>query len=168
LAGVDAEHGAADAGVFVAAGSAVGTAAVAEFEFPGLEVLLELRPFLGGGFAVFVGRSGGASVVEKCSVGADQVFLEDGEVAWVVSRRSAAMIALRISLLTVAGCSLPRCGFAEGGTDVVLDGASVGVQRGRGASAVRDLFLELRFPQVDELSELVHRGGADGCPGSDR
>ncbi|OFB39183.1 hypothetical protein Manayef4_20850 [Frankia sp. CgMI4] len=32
MAGVDAEHGAADAGVFVDAGGAVGASAVAEFE----------------------------------------------------------------------------------------------------------------------------------------
>lgn len=36
--GVDAEHGAADAGVFVFAGGAVGSAAVAEFEFADLGV----------------------------------------------------------------------------------------------------------------------------------
>ena len=60
-----AEHRAADAGVFVAAGGAVGTGAGAELELAGVEVLLELAPFGVGGLAVFGFRAGGATVVEE-------------------------------------------------------------------------------------------------------
>lgn len=60
--GIEALAGAADAGVLVFAGGAVGAAALAEFEFAGLEVLLELSPFLLGWFAV-LGLRGGRLVV---------------------------------------------------------------------------------------------------------
>jgi hypothetical protein len=55
LCRVEAEVGAADAGVFVDAGGAVGAEAVAERDAAELEVLLELGPFVGGDVAVFGG-----------------------------------------------------------------------------------------------------------------
>ncbi|GAA3597819.1 hypothetical protein GCM10022235_81940 [Kribbella ginsengisoli] len=57
-----------------------------------------------------------------------------------------------------AGCGcFADAEFAEGGADVVLEGAEVGVQRGGGAGAVGDLLLELGDPKVDEVVDLVHR-----------
>ena len=52
LGGVDAEDGTADAGVFVLAGGAVGAGAGAELDPAECEVLLELVPLFGAGFAV--------------------------------------------------------------------------------------------------------------------
>ena len=58
LGEVEAEHGAADAGVFVVAGGAVGAVAGAvagaEGDLAEVEVVAELGPFGVGGFAVLV------------------------------------------------------------------------------------------------------------------
>ena len=55
--GVDAQHWAADAGVFVFAGCGVGASVLAEFDFAFVEVLLELGPFgVGDGRYSVVGR----------------------------------------------------------------------------------------------------------------
>jgi hypothetical protein len=60
--GVDAQHGAADAGVFVFARGGVWASALAEFDFAFVEVLLELGPFVVGDGAVFDGWAAGAPV----------------------------------------------------------------------------------------------------------
>lgn len=67
--------------------------------------------------------------------------------------------------LSMRGVCLSDAEFAEGEADVVLDGASVGVQGCGGASAVGDLFLELRLPEVEEMGQLVHRRGVAGLAG---
>ena len=60
------------------AGGSVGAAAGAEFELALFEVLLELAPFLIGGFAVLGLGADGPALVEEGPVGADEVVLEDG------------------------------------------------------------------------------------------
>src|SRR3954469_15719426 len=62
LGGVDAQHRAADAGVFVFAGGAVGPGAGAELELAQSEVGVELAPFVLGRVAVFGLRSRGATL----------------------------------------------------------------------------------------------------------
>jgi hypothetical protein len=57
---------------------AVRASAFAEFEFAGLEVLLELAPFLFGGLTVFGQGSLGASTVDERPVGTDEFFVEHG------------------------------------------------------------------------------------------
>ena len=74
------QDGAADAGVLVPTGSAVGPGAGAQGDLPQFEVLLELRPFLVGGFSVFRGRPGRSALIQEVAVGADQVVLEDRDV----------------------------------------------------------------------------------------
>src|SRR5581483_9424217 len=81
LARVDPQHGAADAGVFVRAGTAVGAPAAAEFEFALFEVLLELAPFGVGGFAVLGLGAQRSAGVEEPAIGADQLVVEDCVVA---------------------------------------------------------------------------------------
>lgn len=61
-------------------GDAVGAGAGAQGDFPQFEVLLELRPFLVGGFSVFRGWPRRAAFVQEAAVGADQVVLEDRDV----------------------------------------------------------------------------------------
>lgn len=75
--GVQAQARAADAGVFVFAGGAVGAATFADFELAGLEVLLEVAPFLVGGLAVFGLGSFGSPLVDEGAVGADEVRVEE-------------------------------------------------------------------------------------------
>ncbi|MEU4814884.1 hypothetical protein AB0G03_04445 [Micromonospora aurantiaca] len=78
LGRIDAEHRAADAGVLVVAGGAVGTSPGAEFELSELEVLLELLPLGIRGIPVSTaGRRARRSATN--AVGADQVVLEDRE-----------------------------------------------------------------------------------------
>lgn len=79
--GVDVEHWAADAGVLMVAGGAVGAAAVGELDLAVVEVGLELGPFLVGGRPVLVGRTLGASSVEGTLVVADEIFVADRDVA---------------------------------------------------------------------------------------
>lgn len=67
--------------MFVFARGGVGAAAGAEFEFAKVEVLLKLAPFGGGGLAVLAAGAQGASLVEEAAVGADEVVVEDREVA---------------------------------------------------------------------------------------
>ena len=67
------------------AGRAVGTAALAELQFPELEVLLELASLLLGRFAVLGRWPECPPVVEERPVGADELFIEDRAMyAWVV------------------------------------------------------------------------------------
>jgi hypothetical protein len=66
LFGVDSQHGASDAGMFVLAWGAIGSAAGAQFEFAFMEVLAELDPFLFGWFPVFGFRSDASSFVDVC------------------------------------------------------------------------------------------------------
>jgi len=80
LARVDAEHGAAHAGVFVLAGAAVGAGAGAEFDLAQGEVLLELAPFRVGGLAVLGLGPDGAAFGQVGAVGPDQLVLEDRDV----------------------------------------------------------------------------------------
>jgi hypothetical protein len=76
LAGVDAKHGATYAPL-VRAGCAVGASAVAEFDLSEMEVLLELRPFGLGRFAIFIAGADGSAPVDEATVGADEVVLID-------------------------------------------------------------------------------------------
>ncbi|MGV9866966.1 hypothetical protein, partial [Rhodococcus koreensis] len=69
-----------DAGEFMAAAAAVWSAAFAEFQFAGLEMLLELPPFFLCRFAVLSFWSDGPAFVEKGPVGSDEVFVEHGHV----------------------------------------------------------------------------------------
>lgn len=55
--GVDVQHWAADARVFVFAGSRVGAAALAELDLAFVEALVELGPFLVGDGPVIAGRA---------------------------------------------------------------------------------------------------------------
>lgn len=80
---VDAQHRAADAGVFVFAGCRVRTPAGSEFELAGVEVLLELGPLLRCGFAVVVNGPSCPAAAEARPVGADQIVLEHGKVTFV-------------------------------------------------------------------------------------
>jgi hypothetical protein len=67
--------------VFVLAGRAVWAPAGAEFDLAFVEVFVELGPFLAGGFPVLLDRSELAAVVEEGDVVADDVLVEDGDVA---------------------------------------------------------------------------------------
>jgi hypothetical protein len=75
--GVDAQHRAADAGVFVLAGGAVGAAAGAQFDLALVEVLLELVPLPAGGLAVLLGGAELSTLGEEGHVVADDVLVED-------------------------------------------------------------------------------------------
>ena len=68
-----------------------------------------------------------------------------------VSRRGVVASPMRIS---------------EGWADVVLDGAAVGVERCRRASPIGDLVFKAPFPEIDEVTDLVHRGQFASCAGS--
>ena len=81
LVGVDAEEGAADAGVFVDAGGGVGAAAGAEFDFAVFEVVEELVPFGVGDVSVFVAGSLLAAASDEGAVVFDDVVVVDGDVA---------------------------------------------------------------------------------------
>ena len=74
---VDAHHGAAEAGVLVLAGAAVGSSASAQFQLAQLEMCVELAPFGVGGFAVLGLGPDRSALIEESAVGADQVVLED-------------------------------------------------------------------------------------------
>ncbi len=78
---VDVHHGAADADVFVFAGGGVGAPAVAELDFAGVEVGLELVPFCGVDWLVLPGWPAGSSAREVGLVVPDDIFVEDGDVA---------------------------------------------------------------------------------------
>ena len=78
--GVDVEHGAADAGVFVAAWGGVWAAAAAEFDFAFVEVRFELCPFVVGDGWVFLWWAECAAALEVGLVVAGDVFVEDGDV----------------------------------------------------------------------------------------
>lgn len=78
---VDVEHRASDAGMFVLAGGTVGAPAGAEFDLSAVEVLLELVPFLVRRVAVLALRPDLTTVVEKVLVVADDVLVEDRDVA---------------------------------------------------------------------------------------
>jgi len=78
---VHMQHRAADAAVFVFASSGVGAPAAAEFDLPLVEVGFELIPLLAGDGAVLAGRSSSAARGEVGLVVADDVFVEDGDVA---------------------------------------------------------------------------------------
>ena len=80
LVGVGAEHGAADAGVFVAAWGGVWAAAAAEFDFAFVEVRFELCPFVVGDGWVFLWWAECAAALEVGLVVAGDVFVEDGDV----------------------------------------------------------------------------------------
>lgn len=54
---VDVEHGAADAGVFVAAWGGVGAATAAEFDFAFVEMRFELGPLCGGDGLILLRRA---------------------------------------------------------------------------------------------------------------
>ena len=75
------EHRAPNAGVLVLAGGAVGAGAGAEFDLAFVEVLLELGPFGVADRAVLVGVADLAALLEVGLVVADDVFVEDGDVA---------------------------------------------------------------------------------------
>lgn len=62
------------------AGGAVGAGTIAQFELASVEVLLEIAPFVIGGFAVLLDGTDGATLVKKGPVRADQVLLEHGHV----------------------------------------------------------------------------------------
>jgi hypothetical protein len=79
-AGSGAQHGAADADVLVLAWAAVGAHARAEFDLAFGEVLLELRPLLGGRLAVFGAGPHGAAPGDERAVVSDHVVLVDGNV----------------------------------------------------------------------------------------
>ncbi|WP_189111645.1 hypothetical protein [Streptomyces camponoticapitis] len=66
--GVDVEHRAADASVFVLAGCPVGAPAGPELDLPAVEVLLELAPLLRGRVAVLAGWSDLAAVMQMSLV----------------------------------------------------------------------------------------------------
>jgi hypothetical protein len=78
---VDTEHGAANTGVFVAAGCGVGTPAVAELQRAFVEVFLELDPLGVGGWSIFLGGSHRPPVGEMGLVVAHDVFVEHRNVA---------------------------------------------------------------------------------------
>ncbi len=80
LSRVRPQHRAAEAGVFVPARRAVGAGAGAEFELAAGEVLLELGPLLGGGFAVLLAGALGAAPVHERGVVAQHVVLVDRNV----------------------------------------------------------------------------------------
>jgi hypothetical protein len=63
------------------------------------------------------------------------------------------------------GGGLADAEFGEGGSDVVLDCASVGVEGGGGSFPIRDPLLELLLPEVYEVGDLVHRGEGAGLVG---
>ncbi|MFE9804807.1 hypothetical protein ACWC98_35620 [Streptomyces goshikiensis] len=67
--------------MFVLAGGAIGTSACAEFDLALVEVPFELVPLVAGDVAVFVVGAELASCVEAGEVVADEVFIEDGDVA---------------------------------------------------------------------------------------
>ncbi|MGI5170397.1 hypothetical protein ACQEU3_39210 [Spirillospora sp. CA-253888] len=89
LSGVDLQHEAPDTGMLMVAGDAVGASAGAEFDFAQLKALLEFRPFLFGGFAVFGCGADGPVAVKEGPVVLGQVFLEDGR-GWPVRSVSPA------------------------------------------------------------------------------
>jgi hypothetical protein len=72
---------AADAGVLVDAGGAVGAEAVAESDAPELEVLLELGPLLGGDVAVLGRVAQGPAAGDELLVAGDDLVLEHSGVA---------------------------------------------------------------------------------------
>jgi len=78
---IDPQHRAADAAVLVFAGRGVRAPALAEFDLAFVEVLIELGPFGLGHRTVFAGWPGGAPVGQVGLVVADDVFLEDGDIA---------------------------------------------------------------------------------------
>jgi hypothetical protein len=71
LGGVDAQEGAADAGVLVDAAGAVGSAAVAEGDAAALEVTEELLPLGVGGGAVFLAGAELAAAADEGAVAVD-------------------------------------------------------------------------------------------------
>jgi hypothetical protein len=79
-AGLGAQHGAADAGVLVRAGGAVGAVAVAVGDFPQGEVLFECVPFGLGGLTVFLSGPVLAPGLDERLVGADDLVGVDGGV----------------------------------------------------------------------------------------
>ena len=80
LFGVDSQHWASDAGVFMLTGRSIGSAAGAQFEFAFVEVLAELGPFFVGRFPVFDFRSDASSFVDVRPVGADHLIGKDGKI----------------------------------------------------------------------------------------
>src|SRR5262249_28326725 len=81
LAGVDAQHRAADAAVLVDAAGSVGTAAVAEGELAALEVAEELFPFGVGRGAVLGAGPQCPAAGDEPPVPADDFLGVDGLVA---------------------------------------------------------------------------------------
>src|SRR5690606_38130548 len=79
--GVDVQHRAADAGVFVCAGRPVGPAAGPQLDPALVEVLLEVVPLLGAGLAVLVLGPLGPAPGEELLVLADHVLVEHRDVA---------------------------------------------------------------------------------------
>lgn len=79
--GVDVEHRAADAGVFVLARGAVGTSAGAEFDLAAVEVLLEFVPLFGRGVPVLALGPDLAPVLQVLLVVPDHVFVEHRDAA---------------------------------------------------------------------------------------
>ncbi|MFC5830973.1 hypothetical protein ACFPZ3_44580 [Nonomuraea insulae] len=67
--------------MLVLAWSAVGPAAGTQLDLALVEVFLELSPFLRAGRAVFVAEAQGTAVGEASGVVADDVLVEDGDVA---------------------------------------------------------------------------------------
>lgn len=78
--GVDVEHGAADAGVFVAAWGGVGAATAAEFDFAFVEVCFEFCPVVVGDGRIFLWWAQCAAALEVGLVVAGDVFVEDCDV----------------------------------------------------------------------------------------
>lgn len=81
LGEVQAEHRAADAGVFVLAGGAVGPVAGAERDLAQREVVAEVLPLDVAGFAVLLGGPLGAAQVDVLPVVPDDLLRVDGDVA---------------------------------------------------------------------------------------
>ena len=80
LGGVGAQHRAADASVFMDAGSAIGATAGSEFDFAFEEVGVELVELRIGGCPVVVAGAQGSAPVDVGAEVADDVFIENGGV----------------------------------------------------------------------------------------
>jgi hypothetical protein len=81
LLGVEAKHGAADAGVLVVAGRSVGTVAGAQGHLAEAEMIAELLPFDICWFAIFLARAAGPALVHKIPVVADDLLGIDRDIS---------------------------------------------------------------------------------------
>jgi hypothetical protein len=80
LSGINSQHWASDASVFMLTGSSVGPAAGAEFELAFVEVLPKLDPFLFAWLAVFRLRPDASSLVDVRPVGANHLIGKDSKI----------------------------------------------------------------------------------------